>query len=155
MTYLTSRIGLGDAHDAANASTFDVEGVSGVVSDMVSISSQPQANFTSNSILMSSIHSNLPFTPDLEHSIFSAKTINREAFSAFDWVIDTGATDHMIHSVSCFTSITITLNTHVSLPNGEIGLVTHRDCSNLKKSLFFTMFYLFLHLASILFLSVD
>ena len=74
---------------------------------------------------MSGIHSNLPCTPNLEHSIFSTKTINREAFSAFDWVIDTEAIDHRIHSVSCFTSITVTLNTHVNLPNGETDLVTH------------------------------
>ena len=31
----------------------------------------------------------------------------------------------MVHSVSCFTSITATLNTHVNLPNGETALVTH------------------------------
>ena len=31
----------------------------------------------------------------------------------------------MVHSISCFTSITATLNTHVNLPNGETALVTH------------------------------
>ena len=31
----------------------------------------------------------------------------------------------MIHSITYFTSITATLNTHVNLPNGEIALVTH------------------------------
>ena len=74
---------------------------------------------------MLGIHSNLPFTPTLEHSIFSAKTVTREAFSASDWVIDTSTIDHMVHSISCFTSITATLNTYVNLPNGETALVTH------------------------------
>ena len=31
----------------------------------------------------------------------------------------------MVHSVSCFTSITAILNTFVNLPNGELALVTH------------------------------
>ena len=69
--------------------------------------------------------STLPFNPNLEHSISFAKTVNREAFSSTDWVIDTGATDHMIHSITYFSSITSTLNTHVNLPNGESALVTH------------------------------
>lgn len=134
MAYLTFGISLGDAHHATNVTTSSV-GVSSVISDMVSISSQQQANFTSNSALMSGIHSNLPFTPNLEHSIFSAKTINREAFSAFDWVIDTRATDHRIHFVSCFTSITVTLNTHVNLPNDENSLVTHIRTIQISKKL--------------------
>ncbi|KAL4620721.1 hypothetical protein ACB092_06G176100 [Castanea dentata] len=36
-----------------------------------------------------------------------------------------GATDHMVYFVSCFTSITVTFNTHVNLPNGEVTFVTH------------------------------
>ena len=72
---------------------------------------------------MSGNHFN--FTPNLEHSIFSAKTINREAFSKFDWVLDTWVIDHMIHSISYYTSITSTLNTYVNLPNGEVAQVTH------------------------------
>ena len=31
----------------------------------------------------------------------------------------------MVHSITCFTSITTTLNTHVNLPNGEVASVTH------------------------------
>ncbi|XP_057952900.1 uncharacterized protein LOC131147125 [Malania oleifera] len=30
-----------------------------------------------------------------------------------------GATNHMVHSVSCFTTIIATMNTHVNFPNGE------------------------------------
>jgi hypothetical protein len=41
------------------------------------------------------------------------------------WIIDTGAIDHMINSISLFTSITTTLSTKVKLPNGQFALVTH------------------------------
>ncbi|KAF5454422.1 hypothetical protein F2P56_024089, partial [Juglans regia] len=41
------------------------------------------------------------------------------------WIIDTGATDHIIHSVDCFTNITQKLNSSVQLPNGENVPVTH------------------------------
>lgn len=121
LAFLNTGGNLGDGNHVATVSTVTtstgVEGTSGVVSNVAFTSSQPQFN------LMSGIQSN--FTPNLEHSIFSAKTVNREAFSKSDQVINTGATDHMIHSISYYTSITATLNTHVHLPNGEIALVTH------------------------------
>ena len=41
----------------------------------------------------------------------------------------------MLHSVSYFTSITATLNTHVNLPNGEIALVTHIGIVRISESL--------------------
>ena len=74
---------------------------------------------------MSGISSNFLFNPNMSHSIFSAKNVNRDAFRNSDWVIDIGATDHMIHAIDLFTSITATLNTFVNLPNGEFALVTH------------------------------
>ena len=70
------------------------------------------------------IVSSLAFSPNLTHSIFSAKLVNRTCFGTTDWVIDTCATDHMVHSVSCFTTLIATLNIHVNLPNGEVALVT-------------------------------
>lgn len=41
------------------------------------------------------------------------------------WIIDTGATDHMICSPSLFTTITCTTQAHVQLPNGTQVAVTH------------------------------
>ena len=124
--------GGGESHHAANVSSIGVDGfsgtASGVAAGVASTSSQSQANLVSQFNLintMSGTPSTLPFKRNLEHSIFSAKTVNREAFSSIDWVIDTGVTDHMVHSITYFTSITSTLNTHVNLPNGEITLVTH------------------------------
>ena len=84
---------------------------------------------------MSSTSYKIPFIPTLTHSIFSTKTINKEAFRESDWVIDTGVIDHMLHSISYFTSITATLNTHVNLPNGEIALVTHIGIVRISESL--------------------
>ena len=96
MAFLNTRGNLGDGHHAAIVSIVTtstcVEGTSDVVFYLASTSSQPQFN------LMSGIQSN--FTPNLEHSIFSTKTVNREAFSKSNWVIDIGAKDHMIHSIS-------------------------------------------------------
>jgi len=40
-------------------------------------------------------------------------------------IVDTGATDHMINSISLFTSITTTISSKVKLLNGKFALVTH------------------------------
>lgn len=74
---------------------------------------------------MSSNHSNHFFSPTFQHSILFSRKFDRTAFNGSDWVIDTGATDHMVHFVSCFTSIIAILNTFANLPNGELALVTH------------------------------
>ena len=41
----------------------------------------------------------------------------------------------MVHSVTCFTSITSTLNTHVNLLNGEIALVTYIGTVRISEAL--------------------
>ena len=61
---------------------------------------------------------------DLRHSIFSAHIVNKTAFDGDTWVIDTGATDHIVHSIHLFTKFT-TVSCVVALPNGEIAMVTH------------------------------
>ena len=62
---------------------------------------------------------------NLKNSIFSENPSNKIAHNAETWVLDTGATDHIIHSISLFTSITSSLSSFVHLPNGEMVLVTH------------------------------
>ena len=52
------------------------------------------------------LYSNLPAHNLLAHSVFSSRTVNRIAFSHNTWIIDTGATDHMICSITLFTKIT-------------------------------------------------
>ena len=51
------------------------------------------------------------------------------------WIIDTGATDHMICCTSLFTSITATVSYHVTLPNGHAVPVTHIGVVRLSKDL--------------------
>uniref|UniRef100_A0A2N9FJ05 Reverse transcriptase Ty1/copia-type domain-containing protein n=1 Tax=Fagus sylvatica TaxID=28930 RepID=A0A2N9FJ05_FAGSY len=46
----------------------------------------------------------------------------KNAYSNGTWVIDTGATDHMVYSTKLFTKITSTIHTTVELPNGESAL---------------------------------
>ena len=50
--------------------------------------------------------------------------MNRIAFNGDTWVIDTGATDYIVHSVHLFTNFTA-ISTNVELPNGETAMVTH------------------------------
>ena len=49
--------------------------------------------------------SGIYFSPSLEHSVFSS-SINTSYISSYDWILDSGATDHMVHSIHFFTTIT-------------------------------------------------
>ena len=62
---------------------------------------------------------------NFEHSIFSAKIVNRRAYGLHTWVIDIGASDHIVCSIQLMTSYTEISHTMVELPNGEAALVTH------------------------------
>ena len=99
---------------------------------VASVMSSPttQANFVNN-------FSSNPFwsPPSLTHSIFSAHIVDRHAHNTSEWIIDTSATNHMVHSVSLLTTITSTINTFVSLPNGEQALVTHIGTIQLSETL--------------------
>ena len=76
------------SHHAANvrasSSVVGVEVHSGGTFDV--FSSQSQVNFSANlcSNLMSGTSSNFPFSPNLSHSIFSTKNVNRDAFKNSD-----------------------------------------------------------------------
>ena len=61
----------------------------------------------------------------LDHSIFSYNLTIPFDISPHDWIINSGATDHMIHSISLLTRITSVALILVKLPNGESVLVTH------------------------------
>nr|XP_023901990.1 uncharacterized protein LOC112013839 [Quercus suber] len=133
LALFNSGTGQGANHHVASVSTSaavssmlsratSVPAATGVPSTSMTSSDSAYSTFVDT---MSGINSLLHFTPSLKHSIFSAKVINREVFHAIDWVINTGATDHTVHSIACFTTITTTLNTFVNLPNGEVASVTH------------------------------
>jgi hypothetical protein len=62
-----------------------------------------------------------------QHSVFSASHIhimNNPSHSNV-WIIDTGATDHMVSSISFLTTITAVVSKKVKLPNGSFAEVTH------------------------------
>ena len=71
---------------------------------------------------------------NLRHSVFSAQVVNRRVFNGDTWVIDTGATDHIVHSVHLFTNFTA-ISTNVELPNGETAVVTHIGSISLSATL--------------------
>nr|XP_023873300.1 uncharacterized protein LOC111985884 [Quercus suber] len=63
---------------------------------------------------------------NLKISIFAKNPSNKTAHSAETWVLDTGAIDHIIHSISLFTNITSSISSFVHLPNGEKDLTYWR-----------------------------
>ena len=73
-------------------------------------------NFSSKIFSLSSF--TIP-NPIPHSTVFSAKTVNKSAYIETDWIIDTGATDHIVHSESVFNSFTYVSNSYVYLPNGE------------------------------------
>ena len=62
---------------------------------------------------------------NLKHFVFSAHIVNRKAYNMKTWIIDTGATDHIVYSVDLLTSITVISHTMVQLHIGEVAIVTH------------------------------
>ena len=61
---------------------------------------------------------------NLKNSIFAKNPSNKTTHNEETWVLDTGATDHIIHSISLFTKITSSISSFVHLPNGEKVLAT-------------------------------
>ena len=71
---------------------------------------------------------------DVSHSVFSTKVVNKRAYTSDIWVIDTGATDHIVCSVNLLSSITAIAQSVVELPDGEIASVTHIGTIDLSSS---------------------
>ena len=74
------------------------------------------------------------FTPNLLHSIFSTHTTSHSTIKHNSWILDTGATDHIVHSISCLSTITSTIRATVELPNGNMVPVTHIGTVTLSPS---------------------
>ena len=53
----------------------------------------------------------------LDHSVFSSNLIIPCDISSHDWIIHSGATNHMVHSISLLTRITLVAHLSVKLPN--------------------------------------
>ena len=95
------------------------------------------ANFALSSISYASFQDSIYL--NLKNSIFSENPSNKIAHNTETWVLDTEATDHIIHSISLFTSITSSLSSFVHLPNGERVLVTHIGTVQLTPTLILEM----------------
>ena len=61
----------------------------------------------------------------LKNSIFTENPSNKIAYNEETWVLDEGATNHIIHSISLFTKITNSISSFAHLPNDEKVLATH------------------------------
>nr|XP_023882015.1 uncharacterized protein LOC111994377 [Quercus suber] len=62
---------------------------------------------------------------NLEHLVFSSNLVIPPTLLPNEWIVDSGATNHMVHSISYLTKITSVAHISVKLPNGESVLVTH------------------------------
>jgi len=81
--------------------------------------------------------------PDSKHSVFaSALSFTHPTLlinsAKAPWIIDTGATNHMIYSTSFFTNITSVASKTIQLPNGQHALVTHIGRIKISKSFVLT-----------------
>jgi len=90
-----------------------------------------------HSMVHSVISASISTSLDLKHSVFSTSHISSHIPSnnLHSWIIDTGATDHMISTVSLFTSVTATISSRVKLPNGNYAMVTHIGTVKLSEHL--------------------
>jgi hypothetical protein len=94
-----------------------------MVGSIYASSSTPTSTSSQVSSYTSS-HYNL----DFKYSVFSATYLVKPHVSHSkhtSWIVDTGATDHMINCPSLFTKITAVVSTSVKLPNGLVVPVTH------------------------------
>ena len=100
--------------------TFHTAGISPTPTPNSDILDKPECQDSINSIPLC-LHS----STNLEHSVFSSILVIPPALLPNEWIIDSGATDHMVHSISYLTKITSVAHISVKLPNGESVLVTH------------------------------
>jgi hypothetical protein len=79
-------------------------------------------------------------TPSFLHSVFSSVSTFQKAsqLNNHPWILDTGATDHMICSISLFTTITASVSKLVRLPNGKFASVTHIGTVKISSTLTLT-----------------
>ena len=60
----------------------------------------------------------------MHHLDFAVNLANKIAYGNDVWVLNTGATNHIVHSLTLFTHITSSISTFVQFPNGEKVVVT-------------------------------
>jgi hypothetical protein len=80
---------------------------------------------------------------DTKHSVFASSSSLFQKTSLTNsihapWIIDTGATDHMICTISLFTSITSVVSRTIKLPNGQFASLTHIGTVRISESVILT-----------------
>ena len=102
------------------------------------IITQPSLGLQRNEILGTWSSPQFPKLPfhSLEYSVFSSH-VNTSHITSNDWILDNGATDHMVHSLQFFTSITSVVQILVRLPNGDVAKVTYIGTVQLSSTLIF------------------
>ena len=101
---------------------------------------QPSPSTSTSPFFPSNFLGNLYWiSHNLSHSIFVAQVVDRHAYKSNTWIINTGATDHMVHSVAQLTTIISIVHTCVYLPNGEQALVTHVGTVQVSSTLTLTV----------------
>ena len=89
-----------------------------------SSSTSHQAPAVTSQFMSGIFHTYSPyFIP--KHLVFSVQTPYKPSLFQNEWIVDTGATDHMVYSLSSFTSITSAIHSYIHLPNGQKVLATH------------------------------
>lgn len=71
----------------------------------------------------------------LENSVFSSNLPTPPTLLPNELIIDSGTTDHMVHSITLLTKITSAAHISVKIPNGESVLVTHNSQVQLSSNL--------------------
>ena len=64
-----------------------------------------------------------------------SSTIDISHLNQTDWILDSGATNHMVHSITFFKTITSSVQISVRLPNGDMAKVTHIGTVQVSASL--------------------
>lgn len=71
------------------------------------------------------------------------------------WILDTGATDHMVSSLHFLTTITHTVHIKIKLPNSQYVFAIHLGTIKLKEGFVYPMSFTFVTSLLISFLLVD
>jgi hypothetical protein len=74
----------------------------------------------------------------MSHSVFASHTKSKSILKTNSWILDTGAIDRMVHSLSCLTTITSTIHATVELPNEDFVPVTNIGTVKFSSSLILT-----------------
>ena len=105
---------------------------------VATIITQPSLDFQGHEMsgIRFSAHTHLPNLPyhSLQYSVPSSQ-VDTSHICSSDWILDSGATDHMVHSLQFFTSITSIVHISVKLLNGDMAKVTHIGTVKLSSTL--------------------